>query len=58
MNAAPDTLLNRAEEKVETPRQEQKTELDGALVEMGRVSDTQGGWIGRKADTGYGVQFY
>lgn len=58
MNAAPDSLLNRAEEKVESPRQEQKAELDGALVEMGRVSDTQGGWIGKKQDTGYGVQYY
>jgi hypothetical protein len=58
MNAAPDALLSGAEEKVETTRQDQETALDGALVEMGKVSDTQGGWIGKKPDTGFGVQFY
>ena len=59
MNAAPDSLLKRAEDKVEpVAGQEQKTEPEAALVEMGRVSDTQGGWYGPKADTGYGLQVY
>jgi hypothetical protein len=59
MNAVPDSLLNGAEDKLEpVPGQEQKTEPEAALVEMGRVSDTQGGWYGPKVDTGYGLQVY
>jgi hypothetical protein len=57
MNAS-DTLSNRAEERNETARQEQKTESDSALVELGKVSDTQGGWWGSKTDNGAGFQTY
>jgi len=59
MNAAPDSLLNRAEEKLEpVAGQEQKAEPEAALIDMGKVSDTQGGWYGPKIDTGYGLQVY
>ncbi|MGH8317284.1 MAG: hypothetical protein ACREUL_04800 [Steroidobacteraceae bacterium] len=58
MNAVSDTLLNRAEDKVETSRQEQKTEPDAALVELGKVSDTRGGWVGPKFDSGAGFIAY
>jgi hypothetical protein len=58
MNAVSDTLLNRAEDKVETSRQEQKTEAAAALIELGRVSDTQGGWLGPKFDNGAGFTVY
>jgi hypothetical protein len=58
MNAVSDTLLNRAEDKVETSRQEQKTESDTALVELGKVSDTRGGWVGAKSDAGAGFTVY
>ena len=58
MNAVSDTLLNRAEDKVETSRQEQKTESDAALVELGKVSDTRGGWVGSKFDSGAGFTVY
>jgi len=57
MNAASDTLLNNTEEKADTVRQEQKAE-EASLVELGRVSDTQGGWIGSKIDTGAGFLTY
>jgi hypothetical protein len=58
MNAVSDTLLNRVEDKVETPRQEQKTESDAALIELGKVSDTRGGFIGSKQDVGAGFIVY
>ncbi|MGH8298902.1 MAG: hypothetical protein ACRES6_06410 [Steroidobacteraceae bacterium] len=50
--------MNRAEDKVETSRQEQKTEPDAALVELGKVSDTRGGWVGPKFDSGAGFIAY
>ncbi len=32
-----------------------KADVDVALVEMGKVSDTQGGWFGNKGDSGAGL---
>jgi hypothetical protein len=58
MNAASDTLLNNTEEKADTVRQEQKAELDASLVELGKVSDTQGSFIGSKFDIGSGFINY
>ncbi len=58
MNSVPDTALHTAGDQGETARQEQKTEVDAELVELGRVSDTRGGWIGAKMDTGFGFQAY
>lgn len=58
MNTVADTLTNRAEDKVESAAQKQKTELEAALVELGRVSDTQGGWLGSKTDSGAGFTIY
>ena len=57
MNISSEDLLVRAEEKIEATRQE-KTEQDAALVELGKVSDTKGGWIGVKPDTGAGLMAY
>ena len=57
MSITSDDLLVRAEEKVEATRQE-KTEQDAALVELGRVSDTKGGWVGSKLDSGPGFVAY
>ena len=57
MNIGSDDLLVRAEEKVEMTRQE-KTEPDAALVELGKVSETKGGWLGSKPDTGAGLMAY
>lgn len=57
MNIGSDDLLVRAEEKIEVTRQE-KTEQEAALVELGKVSDTKGGWVGSKMDSGPGFVAY
>lgn len=57
MNIVSDDLLVRAEDKVETTRQE-TTQQDAALVELGKVSDTRGGFFGYKPDTGAGLTVY
>ena len=57
MNIGSDDLLVKAEEKIEATRQE-KTEQDTALVELGKVSETKGGWIGSKPDVGAGLMAY
>ena len=58
MNAASDTLLTNTEEKEDTVGQEQKAELDASLVELGKVSDTRGGFLGSKFDVGSGFITY
>lgn len=58
MNSVSDTVLNVADQKIETTPQEQKTEVNAEVVELGKVSDTRGGWLGNKVDTGLGVQIY
>lgn len=57
MNTGPENLSVRAEEKVEAVPEE-KVELDPALVELGKVSDTQGGWVGPKLDSGSGLTMF
>jgi hypothetical protein len=57
MNIGSDDLSVRAEEKIEATRQE-KTEQEAALVELGKVSDTKGGWVGSKMDSGPGFTAY
>jgi hypothetical protein len=57
MSIGSDDLLVKAEEKVEATRQE-KTEQDAALVELGKVSDTRGGFFGAKLDSGAGYMIY
>lgn len=58
MNNISDTLSNKESDKVETVRQEPKPTSDAVLVELGKVSDTQGGWVGPKTDTGMGFEAY
>ena len=58
MNTLSDTLSNKERDKVETVRQEPKPTSDAALVELGKVSDTKGGWVGSKVDGGAGFQTY
>lgn len=57
MNTSSDDLLVRAEERIEATREE-KTEQDATLVELGKVSETKGGWIGAKVDNGAGLTVY
>lgn len=54
MNTGSETLLVGAEENVESARQE-KAAADTALVELGKVSNTQGGFFGAKLDSGAGL---
>lgn len=58
MNSVPDTVLNSADDKVEATRQEQKAEVHAEVVELGKVSDTRGGWLGTKTDIGAGFAAY
>lgn len=53
MKIGSDNMLVRAEENVEAARQE-TANVDTALVELGKVSDTQGGFFGAKMDSGNG----
>ena len=58
MNSASETVLNKADDKVETARQEPKTEVNAEVVELGKVSDTRGGFFGAKTDVGAGFITY
>lgn len=58
MNSSSDTLLNKAEGQVESAREETEAEPGATLVELGRVTETKGGWWGAKLDTGAGLQIY
>lgn len=58
MNTFADYLSNTQQEQNETVRQELKPAADAALLELGKVSDTQGGWVGQKFDVGLGFTPY
>lgn len=58
MNTFSDSRSNSEQDQVETLRQEQQAEPDAALVELGKVSNTQGGWLGLKFDVGAGFITY
>ena len=53
MNTVARDLPDREQDQKENVRQEPKPASD-ALVELGKVSDTHGGWIGPKFDNGAG----
>lgn len=57
MNSGSDNLLVATEETLDKGRDE-KAELNTALVELGKVSDTRGGWLGAKIDSGAGLIIY
>ena len=56
MSNGSENVLVRADENVEATRQEQAN-TDTALVELGRVSDTKGGFFGVKNDSGAGLTY-
>jgi hypothetical protein len=56
MNTVSDTGSSKEQDQVESGPQD--AELDATLVELGKVSDTQGGWTGSKMDTGLGFTVY
>lgn len=58
MNTLSDTRSSREQDQVESCRQDAEPVADATLVELGKVSDTKGGWVGTKADSGYGFSTY
>jgi len=58
MNTLSDTRSSKEQDQVESVRQDAEPVADAALVELGAVSDTQGGWIGSKLDVGAGFIYY
>lgn len=58
MNAVSETVLSTSDDKVEIAHLERKTEPNAELVELGKVSDTRGGWLGSKYDAGAGFTVY
>ena len=58
MNTFAETRSGSEQDQVETGRQEAESVQDAALLELGKVSDTQGGWLGLKSDSGNGFQNY
>ena len=58
MNTLADTRSSKEQDQVESVRQDAEPVSDAALVELGKVSDTKGGWIGVKPDSGFGVTNY
>jgi hypothetical protein len=58
MNDSSDTRSSKEQDQVESVRQDAQPASDAALIELGKVSDTKGGFIGVKPDTGFGVSTY
>jgi len=58
MNTLSDTRSSSEQDQVESGRQDAEPVSDAALIELGKVSDTQGGWAGTKPDTGSGFTAY
>jgi hypothetical protein len=58
MNTFADELSNTEPKRSEPVRQEPGAVSDAAIVELGKVSDTRGGFLGSKLDTGLGVRPY
>ncbi|HUN71406.1 MAG TPA: hypothetical protein VMU52_03765 [Steroidobacteraceae bacterium] len=57
MNTSSETRSSQEQEKVESGRQDAEPVSD-ALLELGKVTDTKGGWIGPKPEPGLGFQNY
>lgn len=54
MNTFPDTRWNRDEDQIDPIHREPDPALAPAVIDLGRVSDTRGGWLGVKLDVGAG----
>jgi len=57
MNTSSETRSSQEREQVESGRQDAEPVPD-ALLELGKVTDTRGGWLGTKLDTGAGFTNY
>jgi len=58
MNNPSDTRSSKDQDQVESGRRDGEPVTEAALIELGKVSDTQGGFIGIKPDVGFGVSTY
>jgi hypothetical protein len=58
MNNPSDTRSSQEQDQVESVRPDAQPAPDVMLVDLGKVSDTKGGFVGHKPDTGFGVSTY
>jgi hypothetical protein len=58
MNNLSDARSGKEQDQIESGRQDAEPVPDGTLLELGNVSDTQGGWLGSKLDVGSGFITY
>jgi hypothetical protein len=58
MNTSADTRSSKEQDQIESGRQDATPASDATLVELGKVSDTKGGWVGAKPDSGFGATNY
>lgn len=58
MNTFADKLSTPEQEQIEHARQEPQPVSEAAVVDLGNVSDTRGGWLGSKLDVGSGFMPY
>jgi hypothetical protein len=58
MKTIADKLTTTEQQQAESARLEPKPESDTAVIELGKVSDTRGGWLGSKLDVGSGFMPY
>jgi hypothetical protein len=58
MNTPSDTRSGKEQDQVESGRRDAEPVSDATIIELGKVSDTQGGWVGVKPDSGFGVTNY
>ena len=57
MTPATDVVLNSSQDEINAARQE-TTKLNTELVELGKVSETQGGIGGSKTEPSIGFQWF
>ena len=58
MNTSSDSRSNIEHDQPVSGHQDAEPVADATLLELGKVSDTQGGWLGVKLDVGAGFITY
>jgi hypothetical protein len=58
MNTSSDSRSNIEHDQLESGRQDAEPVADATLLELGKVSDTRGGFFGPKLDVGIGFIVY
>ncbi|HEY6515971.1 MAG TPA: hypothetical protein VIY50_07485 [Steroidobacteraceae bacterium] len=58
MSTSSDSRSNIEHDQLVSGRQDAEPVADATLLELGKVSDTQGGWLGVKLDVGAGFITY